>query len=179
MPGGRLSQISYLLRCSDGPATEDWRVHRFRMREGLSEPYQVSIDVVTSELEVEFEDLLGADVELSIVRGETEPRTIHGIVVGVDWLGVSGGYLLLRLDIRPAFALLAQRIDSRIWQEQSVLEILDVVLAALGDYGRHHDKGAVTRGMTKREYCVQYRESDLDFVHRLLEEEGISYVFVQ
>jgi type VI secretion system secreted protein VgrG len=179
MPTARLPQVSYELRCSDGPATEGWRVHRFRMREGVSEPYQLLVDVVTAELEVEFEDFLGADVELAIVRGEAEPQIVHGIVVGIDWLGIADGRLQLRLDIRPAFALLAQRVDTRIWQDQSVLEIVDAVLAALGDYGRSHDKGEVGRGTTKREYCVQYRESDLDFVHRLLEEEGISYVFVQ
>ena len=52
-----------------------------------------------------------------------------GVIAGVEWLGVAlRGYLQLRLDIRPAFTMLDQRIDSRLWQDKSPLEIIDEVL---------------------------------------------------
>jgi type VI secretion system secreted protein VgrG len=175
----RLPQVGYLLRCTDGPATDDWRVIRFRMHEAICEPYQLHVDVATSDVDAEFEDLVGASVEFEIQRGELS-RVVMGVIAGVEWLGVAQrGYLQLRLDIRPAFALLDQRIDSRLWQDKSALEIIDEVLqSALGDYSRTYSAGDVSRGQTPRTYCTQYRESDLAFVTRLLEEEGISYHFV-
>src|SRR5690606_11343133 len=79
----------------------------------------------------------------------------------------------------PALHLLGQQTHSRIFQDMSVLEILDEVLGTeLGQYGRTLDKGSEARGTAPRDYCVQYRESDLDFCVRLMEEEGISYHFV-
>jgi len=175
----RLQPVTYTLRCTDGPATDNWRVHRFRMREAINEPYQILLEVVADSAEVDVEDMLGASVELELERGE-KGRVLLGVIAAIDWLGLSAASnLRLRLDLRPAFALLEQRVHSRLWQDASALEIIDEVLAeALGEYGRSHDAGAVSGGQSPRSYCVQYNESDLAFVSRLLEEEGINYCFV-
>ncbi|MCA9698402.1 MAG: type VI secretion system tip protein VgrG, partial [Myxococcales bacterium] len=175
----RLQPVTYTLRCTDGPTTDNWRVHRFRMREAINEPYQMLLEVVADSDEVELEDMLGASIELELERGE-QGRVLLGVVAAIDWLGLSAGSnVRLRLDVRPAFAMLEQRIHSRLWQDASVLDIVDEVLGeALGEYGRSHDLGSVSTGQSPRSYCVQYNESDLAFVSRLLEEEGISYCFV-
>lgn len=179
MSSTRLPQVTYSLHTADGPSTDECRVYQFRMSEAISEPYRVVIELATENLDLEFEALLGASCELE-VRREEHVRAIMGIVTDIEWLGISSGaYLQLRLELQPAFGVLDQRVDSRLWQDKTALEIIDEVLgAALSDYGRSHDLGGVGRGQTPREYCVQYRESDFAFVSRLLEEEGISYCFI-
>src|SRR5690606_27456532 len=94
--------------------------------------------------------------------------------------GESGnaGQLVIRIVVAPAAALLRQGTASRIFQDQSVQEVIEAVLTpALNSYGRKFDPGQPKRGQDKRDYCVQYHESDFDFAVRLLEEEGISYYF--
>ena len=174
----RLPQIEFTLRCVEEPASDLWRVSRFQMREAISEPYQLFVDIATEQVDFDFEPLLGASVEFDILRGDVS-RLIMGVIAGIDWLGISfDAKLRLRFDIRPAFAMLEQRVHSRLWQDKSALEIIDEVLGeALSEYERSHDSGGASGGQTPRSYCVQYRESDLAFVSRLLEEEGISYTF--
>ncbi|MFO7562655.1 MAG: type VI secretion system tip protein TssI/VgrG [Enhygromyxa sp.] len=172
-----LPTIGFELESSTGTLPADLRVHRFRMTEAVSEPYLVSLDVTTNEVDFAFEQLLGHDAQISLVREETE-RSVFGVISAIDWLGLSGGFLLLRLTVVPALALLGQQVHTRMFQDLSVLDIVKQVLdAELGVYQRSYDPGSVARGSSPREYCVQYRESNLAFVSRLLEEEGISYVF--
>ena len=147
--------------------------------ETLSQPYRAVIDAVCEQTEADTESLLGASGTLSLARGEHDARTIHGIVEEISYLGFVEHRLAIRVHLVPAFALARQRINSQIWQQTSVQDIVSEVLeAALGDYSRGFELGQLSRGATVREICVQYRESDLDFVSRLLEDEGISYEFV-
>lgn len=172
----RLPALGYELESSKGTLPADVRVFRFRMTEAVSEPYTIIVDIATTDIDYEFEDLLGHDAQINLVRGETE-RSVYGIVTAIDWLGISGDRMMLRLTVRPAFALLEQQVYTRMFQNLSVLDILDKVLEVeLDVYSRKYEKPP-DRGSSVREYCTQYRESNLAFVSRLLEEEGISYVF--
>src|SRR5690606_4090218 len=73
--------------------------------------------------------------------------------------------------------MLTLRRNTRMFQEKTVPEILEEVLGeALGDYGRKA-KLELEETYPTREYCMQYQETDFDFVHRLMEEEGIHYSF--
>ena len=83
-----------------------------------------------------------------------------------------------RLKIVPAFALRAQAVDSRFFQDQTVPEIIQAVLSEpLDAAGRELRLDIDAGAYKKREYCVQYRESDFEFVCRLMQEEGIVYRF--
>lgn len=121
-------------------------------------------------------DLLGVDVTISILRGGAA-RTLRGIVRRVEENGTSGTHLNMELEVVPAMALLAQQVDSRVFFQLSALDVIDAVLGGgLAPYDREIEiSGLIERD--PREYCVQYQESDLDFVHRLLEEEGLTYFF--
>jgi type VI secretion system secreted protein VgrG len=172
----RLPALVYELESSKGTLPADVRVFRFRMTEAVSEPYTIVVDAATTDLDYEFEDLLGHDAQINLVRGETV-RSVYGIVTAIDWLGISGDRMLLRLTVRPAFALLEQQVYTRMFQNLTVLDILDKVLKPELDlYSRTFEKPS-ERGEIVREYCTQYRESNLAFISRLLEEEGISYLF--
>jgi type VI secretion system secreted protein VgrG len=172
----RLPALVYELESSKGTLPADVRVFRFRMTEAVSEPYTIVVDFATTDLDYDFEDLLGHDAQINLVRGETV-RSVYGIVTAIDWLGISGDRMMLRLTVRPAFALLEQQVHTRMFQNLSVVDILKKVLETeLDVYSRKYE-GPAGRGTSVREYCTQYRESNLAFISRLLEEEGISYVF--
>lgn len=173
----RLPALYYEIESSKGTLPADVRVFRFRMTEAVSEPYTIVVDVATTDVDYDFEDLLGYDAQINLIRGELV-RSVYGIVTEIDWLGISGDRLMLRITIRPAFALLEQEVNSRIFQDLSVIDILDKVLkVGLDAYSRKFEKPSGSRGTTVREYCTQYNESDFAFISRLLEEEGINYVF--
>jgi type VI secretion system secreted protein VgrG len=154
-----------------------WTVTRVFLSEGLNRSYRAVVDAET-EAEGDTDALLGCDATLRIVRGGQEQRVVCGVIARVDYLGVVDRHTVVRFEFVPAFELLRQRHDSRIWQELGVQAIVGEVLdAGLGDYGRSVDLGSVSRGKAPRDYCTQYRESDFDYVSRLLEEEGISYEY--
>ena len=178
--GPRLEVVRFAFRVLNGP-DPSWHVRRVKYSEGLSQPYEIVADVITDDTGTATDDLLGADVEFEIERGELL-RTAYGVIHRVDYIGITGDNLLVRCYVVPALRLASQRIDTRIFQDMTVLEVIEEVLApALEVYGRTYDpannKIADPEVYAKRDYCVQYGESDFDFVSRLLEEEGIAYYF--
>jgi len=178
--GPQLETVRFTFRVLNGP-DPDWHVRRLKLSEGLSQPYELVIDVLTAETGTNTDELLGADIEFEIERGDLL-RSVYGVIHRVDYIGVTGDNLLVRCYVVPALRLAAQRVDTRIFQDATVLEVVEQVLGpALGVYGRTYDpaanKLAEPDKYPKRDYCVQYAESDLDFVSRLLEEEGIAYYF--
>jgi type VI secretion system secreted protein VgrG len=174
---GTLITVRYEFSCDEGPGAL-FQVLRLRANEGVDEPYELDLELVTEDLAADTDSFLGAACQLDVSRGE-HVRSFYGIVVAVDYAGCSEDRLLVNLRVGPAFQLLDQQTHSRIFQDMSVLDILDEVLGKeLAAYDRTFDKGAASRGTSPRDYCVQYRESDYDFCVRLMQEEGISYHFV-
>ncbi|KIG17556.1 putative VGR-RELATED protein [Enhygromyxa salina] len=176
----RLSPVSYELSLSDH-AEATWQVTRVSITEALNEPYRAVIDARTEAEHFDTDTLLGCDAALTLARGQGQGqgRAVCGLVSRIDFLGVGDPHLMLRFHVVPAAAVLRRSVNSRIWQQIETIEIIEQVLGAgLGDYGRELDRQGIARGHTLRDYCVQYRESDFDFVSRLLEEEGISYEFI-
>jgi type VI secretion system secreted protein VgrG len=96
----QLPTIGFELESATGTLPADLRVHRFRMSEAVSEPYAISLDVVTADLDFAFEELLGHDAQINLIRDELE-RPVFGVISAIDWLGISGTHLLLRLSIGP------------------------------------------------------------------------------
>jgi type VI secretion system secreted protein VgrG len=173
----RLSPLTYELALSENQEVQ-WQVTRVWISEALNQPYHAVIDAET-EAYPDTDGLLGCNVALSLTRSAGEARALCGLVSRIDFLGHDHDRIMVRFHVVPAMEILRQRVNSRIWQQTSVRDIVAEVLnAALGDYGRSVDLGSIGRGGADRDYCVQYRESDFAFVSRLLEEEGISYEFV-
>ncbi|MEM6296956.1 MAG: type VI secretion system tip protein TssI/VgrG [Myxococcota bacterium] len=177
MADASLPPVDYTLICDDGPSAGSWSVYRFYLEEAISRPYDCTVEIVTDDLNADTNGFLGQSASVEWGRPDGDIHAVHGIVVEVDFIGRTEDQLMVRLRLAPAFALARQNTQHRIYQEMSVLEIVKDVLGFLDAYGRSLDEGSGTRGTAVRDYCVQYGESDFDFVSRLLEEEGISYVF--
>jgi type VI secretion system secreted protein VgrG len=148
----------------------------FRGREEVSRPFRFDLTVAvrgTTARDIEGE-LLG---QLAVLRLEVpggDGRPVCGMVTRVDTLhALDDGTRAVRVKLVPRLAWLARRVTSRIFQNETVPQIVSTVLrlAAVP-----HRSALVTK-YPKRTYCVQYRESDLAFVTRLLAEEGIWYFF--
>ena len=172
--------VDYAFEVRGGPNPE-WQVRRFHLSEGLSQPYELVVDVLTEDTAVDPQELLGASARLDIDRTEIM-RQVAGVIDRVDYVGVNvDRKLALRIHVVPALRVLAQTSGSRIFQDQTVPEILKAVLEpALAAFERELDDSALSTAATeypKRDYCVQYRESLLDFASRLMEEDGIAYYF--
>lgn len=177
MPQDHIERVSYTFSSDEGPSGQ-FDVHRMRMVEAVDSTFELELEVVSDTLDADTEKFLGAACRFEIVR-EDRFRPVFGIIDRVEFIGRTEEQIIVGLRIVPAFALMGHVVNSRIFQDMTVLDIVaDVLGKGLGPYGRTHDAGSAARGVAKRDYCVQYRESDRDFVERLLEEEGISYHFV-
>ena len=138
----------------------------FTGREAISSPFHFDLDIVGPP-DVQFADVVGANMTITIGGGRTESRTFNGFVSRFS-AGSRGFY---RAELVPQLWLLTRRTSSRIFQQKSVPDILRQVLAA------STSSSSSRRTYPARNYCVQYRESDFDFASRLMEEEGIFYFF--
>lgn len=172
-----IPKVRYTFECDDD-ALAHWHVRHFELQEELSAPYSLVLDLTTSEMDIELNQILGDSCSFVLDRAYMQ-RSVFGIVDQVMSVGVSAGRLHVRLRVVPALTLLRQRINTQIWQDQTVPEILEAVLKkAFADYKREY-RLELSHTYEKRDFCVQYRESDFAFVSRLMEEEGITYYFEQ
>ncbi len=173
-----LDEVHFEFDLPAGPDIQ-WYVRRFSITSELSRIYEIHLDLVCSDTTAPVDEMLGASCELLVERGDLL-HSFYGIVDEVDDVGPDQNQLVASIRVIPAFGLLADETDTRIFQGQTVIEILTEVLsAALGVYGRELDATTYIKGeYNPRDYCTQFRESTLDFCCRLMEEEGIAFHFV-
>ncbi|MCU0718299.1 MAG: type VI secretion system tip protein VgrG [Pirellula sp.] len=151
---------------------------RFRGEEGLSELSTFELDFVSRNAAVEAEDIIGTSVTVTLKLEAGGVRHFHGYVHSFFALDErERGTRNYRAIVVPWLWFLTQTTDCRVFQEKTIVEIIESVFNDLGfaDYTTSRVLGSNTK--RKRNYCVQYRESDFDFVSRLIEEEGIFYFF--
>jgi len=143
-------------------------------REALGRPFSYTVDVLADDEAVDFSKVLGQimTVELDVSLGET--REFGGYVTQVSLVGTLGNYVRYRLQLNPWLSLLAHTSNSRIFQN---LKVPDVLKQIFRDHGYTDFSDALSGEYRTWEYLVQYRESDLNFVSRLMEQEGIYYYF--
>ena len=151
----------------------DLQVLAFRGREGISQVYEFELELVSERPDLDLQNLLHKSAFLAFSQ---DHLGIHGLIDSAA-RGESGKRLSrYQLVIRPHLSHLAKRHNQRIFQHLSVAQIIAQVLQEHGlqSNAYHFQLGSV---YPEREYCVQYDESDLHFIQRLCEEEGIHYHF--
>ncbi len=154
-----------------------WEISGLQLTERLDEPYQLRLELRTDDGAAEPMAMLGASITVTVERGPLT-REFCGIVEAVEDGLADQKHVLANLSVVPALMALAHRRTSRIFQEMTIPDILDEVLnEGLGPYERSIDTAFLSADYPAQEYTVQYRETDLDFVHRLMQEHGISYRF--
>lgn len=170
------TQIEFLFE-SDGDSL-GWIVRQVHIVERLNEPYRMLIELDNPNPDVDATELFGKNATIFILRAPLF-RQIRGLIVRVEkGMSTDPRYSVCVLHVQPAFSMLRQRVNSRIFQFKSVPDILEKVIGErLADYERELDPSGLQASYKVREYTVQYQESDFDFVSRLMEQEGIAYRF--
>ena len=147
--------------------------------EGLSELTDTKFEFLSSDDALDLQDILGSTITLGQLDAREKKRYFTGICVSVEYLGLHQGLSHFAAELRPWLWFLTRTTESRIFQEKTVLEIIQEVLNG-PNYGFWSDVDKKTTARYRqRPYCVQYNETDFDFICRLMEEEGIYYYFVQ
>ena len=119
--------------------------------------------------------LLGDKMTVRVDRPDGQPRFFNGYVRRFERLGARDGFMVYRAVLVPWLWFLTQSSDCEIFQNMSVIDIIKQVCGDLG-FDDIQDSG-LAGNYQPVEYCVQYRETDFNFVSRLMEREGIYYFF--
>ena len=163
------SRFKLILPCME----TDFQVLAFNGRERLDQPFFIQVQVVSENPSLDLERLLHQPAYLDFGMGEG----LHGQVYAIGRDDPGRRITLYHLTLAPRLAYLAHRRDQRIFQQRSVPQIIAAVLER---HGILADAYAFELGPVvypPRTFCVQYAESDLHFIQRLCEEEGIHYHF--
>jgi type VI secretion system secreted protein VgrG len=143
-----------------------------RVAEGISELTLAQIEIASRE-DLDFSELLHRDAVVTMLLDGFEVRRWTLKVGEVAFLRVEGGSLRYRVDLHPQLWLLQHTVATRKFRKVTPKQIITTVLA---EHGVKH-QWKLTREPDERNYCVQYRETALAFISRLLEFEGIYYTF--
>jgi type VI secretion system secreted protein VgrG len=137
--------------------------------------YQVELLYESEEADIDANDMLGKPLAIKVASPDHGDRHFHGLICRFELLRWSRPYYIYRATIRPWFWFLKHTADCRIFQNKTIQDILTDVLKTKNGFSDF--RFSLTGTYQTREYCVQYRETDFDFVSRLLEEEGIYYFY--
>ncbi len=151
-------------------------VVRFEGTEAISDMFHFDVLVTTVDHDIRLADVVGKNATFTIQPAEGTPRYVSGIVARFRHVEDGKNVSVYHATLVPKVWRLRNRKDSRIFQELTVPDILKKVLEGAGLSGKEF-RLALSTEYSPREYCVQYRESDMDFISRLAEEEGICYFF--
>jgi type VI secretion system secreted protein VgrG len=143
--------------------------------EQLSQPFHYDLSLLSDHGDLDADQILGKPLalELTITQGQA-PRHFHGIVTEFAQSGFGERLHQYQATVRPWYWLLTRTADCRIFQGKSVPDIFKAVCNQAG-FSDVEPRLAGT--YDPWEYCVQYRETDFNFLSRLLEQEGIFYYF--
>lgn len=155
----------------------DLHVRSFTGEEAISKLFRFRL-LVHADVHIPTAQLLGQNVTFTMeLRSPLEERSYLGMIASVDELGVDEhDRVLYSLEVVPRLWAMTQTVRSRVFEKLDPLGIIDQVFAGSGirisaQKRPEHQEDRV------RPYCVQYFESDFEFVVRLLEEEGYIYQY--
>ena len=148
--------------------------YRMRGTERLSEPFEYELECLSENAAIDPDKMLGENVTVGLGLAEGKWRYFNGYVARFGQQETLDGFAVYRAVLRPWLWFLTRASNCRIFQHKTVPAIVKEVFRDLG-FSDFQEK--LSGSYADREYCVQYRETDFDFVSRLMEEEGIYYYF--
>ncbi|MDO6527525.1 type VI secretion system tip protein TssI/VgrG, partial [Motilimonas sp. 1_MG-2023] len=153
---------------------ETFEITEFSGKESLSDPFSFVCQLASRNSDLSANDVVDKTATLTVWQDGERQRDIHGIVSQFSVGDTGHHHTRYTLTLTASMARLALRQNSRIFQQLNVAEIISIILQEMGitDYAF-----AQKYTPTTREFCVQYRETDLAFVQRLAAEEGLFYYF--
>jgi type VI secretion system secreted protein VgrG len=149
----------------------------FTGREELSRLFQYDLELVSEDTSIRPADIVGKNVTFQVRRESGQPRFFNGFVrtFSAGAMSRASHFRRYRAQVVPWLWFLTRTADCRIFQFKKAPDIIIQIFQDLG-FSDFEDSG-LTKSYPQRTYCVQYRETDFNFVSRLMEEEGIFYAF--
>lgn len=146
----------------------------FSGQEGISRLSNFDLDLLSHDPDIKFEDIIGKRVTLRVTLGSEKKRYFNGFISRFSQTGSDRGLANYRATMVPWLWFLTRTSDCRIFQKKTIPAIIEQVFKDLGftDY-----KLQLQGSFEPRDYCVQYRETDFNFVSRLMEQYGLLYFF--
>ena len=142
--------------------------------ESISGLYVYRLRMVSENPSLAFDTIVGKEASLAISMADGDKRFVHGIVARFRQAGSSRRFTTYFAELCPRLWLLTKTRDSKIYQNETVP---DIIKAVLSDHAVTDIKDALTGSYKARDFCVQYQETAFDFISRLMEAEGIAYWF--
>ncbi|WLG51555.1 type VI secretion system Vgr family protein [Pseudomonas sp. FP1742] len=153
---------------------DSFEVLAFTGSEAISEPFAFDVDLLNDDPTLDLASLL---YRSAFLHFGPEGEGIHGQLLGLVQLGHGDEPGLCRVRLGPRLACLAQRFNQRIFSDRTVPEILAQVLKEHGIAGKECCRFDLSGDYPPRDFCTQYRESDLQFLQRLCAQERLHYYF--
>jgi len=157
------------------PAGKDeFTLIKFEANEALSELFTYNIEATSKTENADLQSIMSEKCSIKFTLKNKSERVLNGTLVDAQWLGQQDDLYIYRFTLRPWLWLLSQRADCRIFKNKTALDIIKEIFKKEGS-ASFDDRTSET--LQPIDYCVQYRETDLDFVLRLMEQYGIYYYF--
>jgi len=145
-----------------------------RGEEYISGLFQFNLEMVSEDSALDFQQIIGKPVTVTLNLADDSKHYFNGIVGRFIQEETNARLTRYHAEIHPWLWLLTKTADCRIFQNESVPEIIKEIFT---DFGFSDFRDGLTGTYDKREYCVQYNETAFNFVSRLMEDEGIFYFF--
>lgn len=153
----------------------DLLLRELNAEEELGRPFRFEVVFYSDERSLAADTFLGQTMAVEVVQDDTS-HFYHGRVASFLNVGRFGGYQAYQVELRPDFWFLGFRSDCRIFQNQTVVEVIQAVLG--NPTVSVMNRSVAGKTYAPVVYCTQYRESDFDFATRLMEREGLFYYHV-
>jgi type VI secretion system secreted protein VgrG len=146
----------------------------FTGNEGISRLFSFHLDLFSTNNAISFGDIVGKRVTVKVRLASGDQRYFNGYVSRFAQSGSDARFTHYQMEVVPWLWFLTRNADCKIFQN---LTIPDIIQQVFKDRGFTDFKNSLTGSFEPREYCVQYRETDFNFVSRLMEQYGIFYYF--
>ncbi len=159
----------------DTPLGKDVLLLRgFKGTESISRLFRFELDLLSENSSISFPDIIGKNVTISLRQPDESYRYLNGVISRFAQQATEERFTSYSAEMVPWLWFLTRNADCRIFQNKS---IPDIITEVFNDLGFNDYTNSLQGSYDPREYCVQYRESDFNFVSRLMEEYGIFYFF--
>lgn len=171
-----LQQTGRFLNLTTPLAENKLLLHEFSAEDTLSNLFTLKLQMISADFSITAESLLHKPVGIQIhINNQSEPYYFHGIFDKFNAGAIKGGIRHYYGEAKPWLWFLNFASDCRSFQQKDTTEILKLIFQEFDFYD--YDFSLLNTKLQKRNYCVQYQETTLNFIQRLLEEEGIFYFF--
>jgi len=146
----------------------------FSGHEAISRLFSFHLDLLTEQGPIDFTKIIGKNVTISVMQSDNTPRYFNGMVSRFSQSGGDTQFMHYQMEVVPWTWMLTRYADCKIFHNKKVGDIIQQVFS---DRSFTDFKMSLSGTYSPLEYCVQYRETDFNFISRLMEQNGIFYFF--